>query len=299
MHDSGSGSEGGSCFQVMLPRHSTNPEASGTGHISRTWRRGSAQQRKPAWPKDHSVTERQRQREGEPGTRSSLGAVRDPKTALHTNLHSDLRPSWAMPKRKYNTHRQGMGDCSPPQPKHPGGRPTNPSADREPEEAEPLPEQVAAQAQARQVRLEGRDSIVRFLRRTATVSPEWGREHVRSHATEEEADSRTIIEEQIPAHGMSSPDTSTDTDSPTEGSRAHRSLSCPALLTTGHHDSSVYNASLSQARTAPLPPLSSVISTTVDSTIQCYNSAVDCPPSAVSPQPSLYKDLFVTADTAN
>ncbi|KAJ1109193.1 hypothetical protein NDU88_006557 [Pleurodeles waltl] len=55
-----------------------------------------------------------------------------------------------------------MGDCSTPQPKRPGGRATNLSADREPEEAEPLPEQAAAQAQARQVRLEGRDSIVRF-----------------------------------------------------------------------------------------------------------------------------------------
>ncbi|KAJ1151552.1 hypothetical protein NDU88_004332 [Pleurodeles waltl] len=172
-----------------------------------------------------------------------------------------------------------MGDYSTPQPKHPGGHTTNPSADREPKEAEPLPEQAAAQA--RQARLEGRDSIVRFLRRTTTGSPEWGREHVRSHATEEEeAESRTCIEEQIPAHGMSLPDTSIDTESPTEGTRAHRTLSCPALLTTGHHDSSVYNASLSQARTAPLPPLTSVFSTTVDSAIQCYNSAVDCSPSS-------------------
>ncbi|KAJ1219067.1 hypothetical protein NDU88_006638 [Pleurodeles waltl] len=192
-----------------------------------------------------------------------------------------------------------MGDCSTPQPKPPGGCATNSSADTEPEKAEPLLEQAAAQAQARQVLLEGRDSIVRFLRRTATGSPEWEREHLRSHAIEEEADSRTIIKEQIPAHSMSSPDTSTDTDSPTEGTRAHRSLSWPALLTTGHHDSSVYNASLSQAGTAPLQPLTSVFSTTVDSAIQYYNSAVDCPPSAVSPQPSLYKDLFVTADMAN
>ncbi|KAJ1088289.1 hypothetical protein NDU88_001447 [Pleurodeles waltl] len=110
-----------------------------------------------------------------------------------------------------------MGDCSTPQPKRPGGRPANPSADREPEEAKPLLEQAASRAQARQVRLEGRDSIVRFMRRTATGSPEWGREHVRWHATEEEADSQISIEERIPAHGTSLPDISTDTDSHTEG----------------------------------------------------------------------------------
>ncbi|KAJ1206448.1 hypothetical protein NDU88_001853 [Pleurodeles waltl] len=192
-----------------------------------------------------------------------------------------------------------MGDCSTPQPKRLGARSTNPSANREPKEAVPLPEQAAAQAQAKQVRLEGRDFIVRFLCRAATGSPEWGREHVRSHATEEEAYSWTSIEEQIPTNGMSSPDTSIDTDSPTEGTRAHRSLSCPALLKTGHYDSSVYNASLLQVWTAPLPPLTSVFSTTVDGAIQCYNSAVDCPPPAVSPQLLLYKDLFVTADSAN
>ncbi|KAJ1145082.1 hypothetical protein NDU88_011374 [Pleurodeles waltl] len=196
--------------------------ASGAGLISRTWRRGGARQHKMVWPKAHGVTERQRQRQGEPGVRSSLSAAQVPKTALHTSLHSDLRPSRAMPKRKYNTCLRGMGDCSTPQPKRPGGRATNPSADREPEEAEQLPEQAAAQA--RQVRLEGRDSIVRFLCRTATGSPEWGREDVRSHATEEEADSRTSIEEQIPTNGMSLPDTSIDTDSPTDGTRAHRSL---------------------------------------------------------------------------
>ncbi|KAJ1131731.1 hypothetical protein NDU88_010064 [Pleurodeles waltl] len=163
----------------------------------------------------------------------------------------------------------------------------------------PLTEQAAAQAQAKQIRLEGRDFVVRFLRITAKGSPEWGREHVRSHATEEEVDSRTSIKEQIPAHAMSSPDTSIDTDSPTDGTRAHRSLSCPALPTTVHYDSSVCNASLLQACTAPLPPLTSVFSTTVDGAIQCYNSAVDWPPPAVSSQPLLHKDLFVTADTAN
>ncbi|KAJ1087867.1 hypothetical protein NDU88_001029 [Pleurodeles waltl] len=47
-----------------------------------------------------------------------------------------------------------MGNCSIPQPKHPEERATNMSADREPEEAEPLPEQAAAQAQARQEDME-------------------------------------------------------------------------------------------------------------------------------------------------
>ncbi|KAJ1113575.1 hypothetical protein NDU88_001817 [Pleurodeles waltl] len=42
-----------------------------------------------------------------------------------------MRRSRATPKRKYNTHRQGMGDCSTPQPKRPGERATNPSANRE------------------------------------------------------------------------------------------------------------------------------------------------------------------------
>ncbi|KAJ1152469.1 hypothetical protein NDU88_005244 [Pleurodeles waltl] len=86
-----------------------------------------------------------------------------------------------------------MGDCSTPQPKRPGGRATNPSAEREPKEAETLPEQTVAQA--RQVQLKGRGSIVRFLRRTATGSPEWGREHVGTHATEAEANSRISTEE--------------------------------------------------------------------------------------------------------
>ncbi|KAJ1160056.1 hypothetical protein NDU88_000558 [Pleurodeles waltl] len=192
-----------------------------------------------------------------------------------------------------------MGDCSIPQTKRLGGRAANPSAEKEPEEAEPLSEQAAAQAQARQAQLEGRDSIVHFLRRKATGSPEWGRKHLRSHAAE---DSRTSTEEQIPAQGTSSPDISTDTDSPTEGVRAHRSLSCPALLTTGHHDLADYDdydASLSQARAAPLEPLTSVFSTIEDTAFQCFNSAVDCLPRVVSPQASLYKDLFVTADPAN
>ncbi|KAJ1105165.1 hypothetical protein NDU88_002573 [Pleurodeles waltl] len=177
------------------------------------------------------------------------------------------------------------------------GARANPSAERESEEAEPLSEQTAAQA--RQARLEGRDSIVRFLRRKATGSPEWGRKHVRSHAAEEEADSRTSTEEQIPTQGTSSPDISTDTDSPTEGIRAHRSLSCPALLTTGHHDLAEYDDSLSQARAAPLAPLTTVFSIIADTAFQCFNSTADCLLPVVSPQPSLYKDLFATADTAN
>ncbi|KAJ1191059.1 hypothetical protein NDU88_000376 [Pleurodeles waltl] len=194
-----------------------------------------------------------------------------------------------------------MGDCSTPQPKCTGGHAAHLTADRVPEDEEPLldqADQAAAQAQARQVRLEGRDSIARFLRRTATGSPEWGREHARLHAIEEEAVSQTSIEEQTPAHGTNSPDTSTDTDSPTEGTRAHRSLSCPAL-TTGHHDSAVFNDSLSQAGTALLSPLTRVFSTTVDSAIQYYNSAVDSSLPGVTQQTSLYKDLFVTADKAN
>ncbi|KAJ1159218.1 hypothetical protein NDU88_011886 [Pleurodeles waltl] len=146
-----------------------------------------------------------------------------------------------MPKRKYNTRRQGMGDYSTPQPNCPGGHAASLAAEREHEEAEPLSEQAAAQVQASQVRLDGRDSIVRFLRRTATGSTERGGEHVRSHAAEEEADSRTSIEDQIPAHGTSSSNIFTDTDSPTEGTGPRRSLSCPALLTTGLHDSSDHN----------------------------------------------------------
>ncbi|KAJ1138336.1 hypothetical protein NDU88_004723 [Pleurodeles waltl] len=127
-------------------------------------------------------------------------------------------------------------------------------ADRMPEEVEPLLDQATTQAQAQRARLEGRDSIVRFLGRTAIGSPEWRREHARLHEIEVEADIQHSTEEQTPAHGTSSLATSTDTDSPTEGTRAHRSLSCPAL-TTGHHDSSNFYASLSQAGTAPLPSL--------------------------------------------
>ncbi|KAJ1195572.1 hypothetical protein NDU88_004851 [Pleurodeles waltl] len=95
-----------------------------------------------------------------------------------------------------------MGDCSTTQPKRMGGCTSHPPADRVPKDEEPLPDQTdqaAAQAQDRQVRLEGRDSVVRFLRRTATGSPEWGRAHARPHATEEGADSQTTIEEQTPA----------------------------------------------------------------------------------------------------
>ncbi|KAJ1192209.1 hypothetical protein NDU88_001521 [Pleurodeles waltl] len=188
-----------------------------------------------------------------------------------------------------------MGDCLAPQPKRPGGRDANPSAEREPEEAESLSEQAAAQAQGR---LKERNSIVHFLHSQATGSPEWGRKHIRSHAAEEESDSRTSTAEQIPTQGTSSPDISTDTDSPTEGIRAHRSLSCPALL-TDHYDTAEYDYSLSQSCAAPLAPLSSVFSTIADTAFQRFNSAVDCLPPVVSPQASLYKGLFVTADTAN
>ncbi|KAJ1091944.1 hypothetical protein NDU88_005058 [Pleurodeles waltl] len=263
----------------------------GAGCTSRTCRRGSAQQRKPVRPK-HTV----QQRASDRGVSSSQGEGWVPKTTLHINLHSGLQTSRAKPKRKYNTHRQGLGDCSTPKPKRTGGRAAHLTADRVLEDEES--DQAAAQAQARQVQLEGKDSIVRFLRRTATGSPEWGREHARPHTTEEDVYRQTSIEEQTPAHGTNSPDTSTDTDNPTGGTRAHRPLSCPAP-TTGHHDSAVFNASLSQAGTALLPALIRVLFTTADSPIQYYNSAVDFSPPGVTPQTYLHKDLFVTADTAN
>ncbi|KAJ1119471.1 hypothetical protein NDU88_007656 [Pleurodeles waltl] len=133
---------------------------------------------------------------------------------------------------------------------------------------------------------------------TATGSLEWRREHARLHAIEVEADSQHSTKEQTPAHGTSLSATSTDTNSPTEGTRAHRSLSCPAL-TTGHHDSSIFDTFLSQAGNAPLSPLTRVFSTTVDSAIQCHNSAVDFSPPGVTPQTKLYKDLFGTADTTD
>ncbi|KAJ1143731.1 hypothetical protein NDU88_010036 [Pleurodeles waltl] len=120
---------------------------------------------------------------------------------MHINLHGSLEPSMAMPKRKYNTLRQGMGDCSTPQPKCTGGCAAHLMVDWVPKDEESLPDQAdqaAAQALAPQVQLEGRDSIVRFLCRTATGSPERGREHVRLHAAEEEADSQTSIKEQPP-----------------------------------------------------------------------------------------------------
>ncbi|KAJ1153820.1 hypothetical protein NDU88_006578 [Pleurodeles waltl] len=68
-----------------------------------------------------------------------------------------------------------MGDCQTPnQNAREGALPTRqPSAEREPEEEEPLSEQALAQAS--QAQLEGRDSIVHFLRRKATGSPKWGR----------------------------------------------------------------------------------------------------------------------------
>ncbi|KAJ1199526.1 hypothetical protein NDU88_003360 [Pleurodeles waltl] len=218
-----------------------------------TWRRGGAQQTLSSSIK----AQRDRDRDSdcdsgnqqEPGVRSSLRAGQTPEIALHTNLRRDLQTSRAWPKRKYNTRRQGMGDCSTPQPKRPGGCATNPSADREPEEAETLPEQAATQAQVRQAQLEGKGSIVRFLLRTATGSPELGREHARTRATEEEADSQNSTEEQRPYRAQAR-QTSTDTVSPIEGIRTQRSFSCPALPTTGHHDSSLYDASLSQAGTA-------------------------------------------------
>ncbi|KAJ1171552.1 hypothetical protein NDU88_003413 [Pleurodeles waltl] len=120
-----------------------------------------------------------------------------------------------------------MGDCSTPQPKRMGGHAAHPTADRVLEDEEPLPDQAAAQA--RQVRLEGRDSIVRFLCRTATGIPEWGREYVRLHATEEKVDSQTSTEEQILMAGTHQIHPQKQTF------LAHRSLSCPAL-TTDHHD---------------------------------------------------------------
>ncbi|KAJ1170234.1 hypothetical protein NDU88_002115 [Pleurodeles waltl] len=76
-----------------------------------------------------------------------------------------------------------MGDCSTTQPKHTGCAAYR-TADRVLEEEEPLPDQ--ASTQARQDRLEGKDSIVRFLRRTAAGRPEQGREYIRPLATEEE-----------------------------------------------------------------------------------------------------------------
>ncbi|KAJ1192296.1 hypothetical protein NDU88_001607 [Pleurodeles waltl] len=119
-----------------------------------------------------------------------------------------------------------MGDCSTPQPKPKGWSAAHLTADNvHDDEAPPTDQadQTAALALARQVRLEGRDSIVRFLRRMVTGSPEWGRKHARLHATEEEADCQTSTEEQTPAHSTNLPDISTDTDSPTGGTRAHRS----------------------------------------------------------------------------
>ncbi|KAJ1219061.1 hypothetical protein NDU88_006632 [Pleurodeles waltl] len=105
--------------------------------------------------KAQGVTERDREsKQEEPGVRSSPRAAWVLKTTLHTlhaNFHIDLRPLRAMPIRKYNTCRQGMEDCSTPQPKCPGGHAANLSAEREPEEAEPLSEQAAAQVQARPV----------------------------------------------------------------------------------------------------------------------------------------------------
>ncbi|KAJ1092966.1 hypothetical protein NDU88_006076 [Pleurodeles waltl] len=63
-----------------------------------------------------------------------------------------------------------MGGCSTAQPKRTEGCSVYPMADRALEEEESPPDQVLTQVQ--QVRLEGKDSIVRFLCRTATGSSE-------------------------------------------------------------------------------------------------------------------------------
>ncbi|KAJ1091327.1 hypothetical protein NDU88_004454 [Pleurodeles waltl] len=86
-----------------------------------------------------------------------------------------------------------MGDCSTSQPKCTGARSACPTARRVLEKEEPLPDQASTQA-----RLEGKDSIVQFLRRTATGNPEREREYVRPHIAEEEVDSQTSTEEQNP-----------------------------------------------------------------------------------------------------
>ncbi|KAJ1184655.1 hypothetical protein NDU88_001458 [Pleurodeles waltl] len=172
-----------------------------------------------------------------------------------------------------------MGGCSTSQPKRPGRRATNPSADREPEEVEPLPEQAVAQAQAqaqaRQVQLEGRGSIVRFLRRTATGSPEWGREHVRRQQRRK-LTAGSAQRSKAP-HRARARQTHQQAQSvlqkgsePTDPSHAQL---CLQLATTTRHSMT--------------PP--------------CHKLA---PPAAtldesVSPQTSWHKDLFATADTVN
>ncbi|KAJ1154207.1 hypothetical protein NDU88_006961 [Pleurodeles waltl] len=83
-------------------------------------------------------------------------------------------------------------------------------ADRVLEKEDPLPDQSLTQV--RQARLEGKDSIIRILRRTATGSPEQGREYALLHAKEEEVHSQTSTEEQIPVHGTNSADISTGGD---------------------------------------------------------------------------------------
>ncbi|KAJ1177290.1 hypothetical protein NDU88_002549 [Pleurodeles waltl] len=150
------------------------------------------------------------------GQRQQLTKGRVPKTTLHNNIHS-YHEGNAQKGIQYSSTR----DCSTPQPKRTGERAAHPTADRMLKDEEQLPDQVAAQA--RQVRLEDRDSIVRFLHRTATGSPEWAREYVRPHATGEEVDSQTSTERQNPTHVTNSPDTSTEINIPIRGTRAHRS----------------------------------------------------------------------------
>ncbi|KAJ1164989.1 hypothetical protein NDU88_005419 [Pleurodeles waltl] len=160
-----------------------------------------------------------------------------------------------------------------------------PMAARAFDDAETLSDHVTTQ-----VRPEGKDSIDQFFCKPATEGPEWGKEHVRMHATEEEADVQSIKVGQTPAYGTISVEISTG------GIIALRSLSCPATI-TADQESSAFTFSHPQVGSAPSPPLNSDLPAIADYASQHLNTLVACSPPGIGSSRLLNKAISTSADT--